>query len=196
MGCILCALFAPALAQNLSAGLAPAAAGPTFDASVGYTNVTMLTSGQHVNMGGLDLAGHVDLNPFWGAMLDTSYVRTADVLGTGHPAYQWSFLGGPMIYPAYHGKTRVFVRGLVGAALVDGAVPISKTDYAHGWMFRFSYALGGGVERGLSGPFGVRVGADYQHAAYFDGTGAVRPQGNVRLTASLVYRLHLHDGAK
>lgn len=189
VGCILFALIAPVLAQNLTSGMAPAAAGPAIDVSAGYTNVTMLTSGQYVNLGGLDLAGHADLNSRWGAMVDSTYVRTSDVLGTGHAGYQLSFLGGPMLYPMEHGKTRMFLRGLVGVALVDGAVPINKTDYAHGWLVRFSYAVGGGVEHTLSGPFGIRVGADYQHAAFFDNTGAVRPQGNLRLTASLVFRV-------
>jgi hypothetical protein len=158
--------------------------------SVGYANVTMaMTSAQHVNLSGLDVGGSADLNSRWGTMVDCMYVRTSDVLGTRHAGYQLSFLGGPAFYPFDHGNTRLSVHALAGAALVDGAVPINTTDYFHGWLVRFSYAAGGGIERALSGPFGVRVQADYLHSAFFDAQGAVRPQGNLRLTVSLVLRL-------
>jgi hypothetical protein len=193
VGFILFALVAPALAQNQRATeLAPAVAGPTYDLSVGYANLTMaMPSAQHVNLSGLDVGGTAELTSRWGAMLDSTYVRTSDFLATGHPGYQLSFLGGPVFYPFDHGSTRLSVHALAGAALVDGAVPINAADYFHGWLARFSYAAGGGIEHALSGPFGVRVQADYLHSAFFNAQGAVRPQGNLRLTVSLV--LHLRE---
>jgi opacity protein-like surface antigen len=189
---ILFALVAPALAQNkLATGASPAVAGPAYHVSVGYTNLTMaIPSAKNVNLSGLDVGGGVDLNSRWGAMVDSTYVRTSNVLGTRHGGYQLSFLGGPVFYPVVHGNSRMFVHALVGAALVDGAVPINKTDYFHGWLTRFSYAVGGGIEHALSGPFGVQVRGDYLHSAFFDARGAVRPQGNLRLTVSLVFRLN------
>jgi hypothetical protein len=191
VSCFLFMLVAPALAQNqIADGPSPAVAGPAYDVSVGYTNLTMaIPSAQHLNLSGLDVGGRVDLNSRWGAMVDSTYVRTSNVLGTGHGGYQLSFLSGPMFYPVEHGNTRMFVHGLAGAALVDGAVPINKTDYFHGWLVRFSYAVGAGIEHAVSGPFGVRVQGDYLHSAFFDAAGAVRPQGNLRLTVSLVFRL-------
>jgi hypothetical protein len=191
VSCFLFMLVAPALAQNqIADGPSPAVAGPAYDVSVGYTNLTMaIPSAQHLNLSGLDVGGRVDLNSRWVAMVDSTYVRTSNVLGTGHGGYQLSFLSGPMFYPVEHGNTRMFVHGLAGAALVDGAVPINKTDYFHGWLVRFSYAVGAGIEHAVSGPFGVRVQGDYLHSAFFDAAGAVRPQGNLRLTVSLVFRL-------
>ena len=191
VGCILFALVAPTLAQNkLATGASPAAAGPAYDVSVGYTNLTMaIPSAKNVNLSGLDVGGRVDLKSRWGAMVDATYVGTPNVLGTRHGGYLLSFLGGPVFYPVEHGNSRVFVHALAGAALVDGAVPINETDYFHGWLVRFSYAVGGGIEHALSGPFGVRVRGDYLHSAFFDARGAARPQGNLRLTVSLVFRL-------
>jgi hypothetical protein len=191
---ILFALAAPVLAQNQQATepIAPVAGPvydmPAYDVSVGYANLTALTSGQHMNLSGLDVGGSADLNSRWGAMVDSMYVRTSDVLGTRHAGYQLSFLGGPEFYPFDRGDTRLSVHALVGAALVDGAVPINTIDYFHGWLVRFSYAAGGGIEHALSGPFGARVQADYLHSAFFNAQGAVRPQGNLRLTVSLVLR--------
>jgi hypothetical protein len=189
---ILLALVAPAFAQNhLTSGVAPAASTPVYDVSVGYSNLTTgMFSKQNVNLSGLDVGGHADLNSRWGAMLDSIYVRTSNALGTGHGAYQLNFLGGPMFYPLEHGNYRLFVHAVGGAGLVDGAVPINKTDYFYGWVVRPSYAAGGGIERALSGLFGVRVRADYLHSEFFDGRGVVQPQGSLRLTASLVFRLN------
>lgn len=181
---------APALAQNQRpTEPAPAAAGPNCDLSVGYANLTLATSARHVNLSGLDVGGSAELTSRWGAMLDSTYVRTSDFLGTRHPGYQLSFLGGPVFYPFDHGNNRLSVHALAGAALIDGAVPINPVDYFHGWLARFSYAAGGGIEHAFSGPFGVRVQADYLHSEFFNAQGAVRPQGNLRLTVSLVWRL-------
>jgi hypothetical protein len=188
--CIWFAMVLPGLAQNhLAAGVAPAATVPAYDASVGYSNLTMI-SPQNANLSGLDVGGRADLNSRWGAMLDSMYVRTSNVLGTGHGGYQLSFLGGPVFYPLEHGNYRIFVHAVAGAALVDGAAPINETDYFHGWLVRPSYATGGGIERALSGPFGVRVRGDYLHSSFFDARGVVRPQSNLRFTVSLVVRLH------
>jgi hypothetical protein len=194
-GFILFSLAAPALAQDQRATEpVPAVTGPAYDVSVGYANLTMaMPSSQHVNLSGLDVTGSADLNSRWGPMVDSSYVRTNDVLGTGHPASQWSLLGGPVFYPFGHGNTRLSVHALAGAALVDGAVPINPVDYFHGWLMRFSYAAGGGIEHTLSRPFRVRVQADYLHSEFFNAQGAVRPQGNLRFTVSLVWRLRDHQ---
>lgn len=188
--CVLFALVAPAVSQNqLASGAAPAATAPAFNVSVGYSNLTLM-SGQNVNFSGLDVGGCSDLNRRWGAMLDSMYVRTSDALGTGHGAYQLSFLGGPVFYPLARGNSRFFLHALAGAALVDGAAPINKTDYFYGWVVRPSYAAGGGIERALSGPLAVRVRGDYLRSAFYDARGVVRPQGNLRLTFSLVFRLN------
>jgi opacity protein-like surface antigen len=188
-GCLLFALLAPALAQNqFAAQPEPAAAGPAYDLSVGYANVEMaVPSSSYVNMGGVDVAGNMNLGARWGAMVDSTYVRTPDVLGTRHAGYQWSFLGGPTFDPYERRSIRVSVHALAGAAMDDGAVPINATDYFHGWLTRFSYAVGGGIERAVTGPFGVRVQADYLRSSFFDARGAVEPQGSLRLTVSLVF---------
>lgn len=191
--CVSLALVALALAQNqLATEVSPAATVPACDVSVGYSNLTMISK-QTVNFSGLDVGGRADLNSRWGAMVDSMYVRTSNVFGTGHDAYQLSFLGGPVFYPLERGNYRLFIHAVGGAALVDGAVPINKTDYFHGWLVRPSYAIGGGIERALSGPLGVQVRGDYLHSAFFDARGVVQPQGSLRLTVSLVVRLNEHQ---
>ncbi|HEX8818236.1 MAG TPA: hypothetical protein VF753_22290 [Terriglobales bacterium] len=188
-------LASPVLAQNLVTQSAvttpaPAAAGPSSDVSVGYTFLRMSVPGSSsVNLNGLDVTGRMDLNQHWGIMVDSNYARTPNVLGPPDGGYVLSFLGGPAFYPVQHHNTRVFARFLAGAGMVDAAAPGAGTQFYHGWLVRFAYAGGAGVEQAIAGPFAVRVGGDYLRTSFYDHTGAVQPQNNFRVTASLIFRL-------
>jgi hypothetical protein len=184
-------LVATALAQSrLVSGPSPAVSGPAYDLSIGYSHLAMAVStAGHVNLNGVDASGTVALSRRWGATVDTSYLRATKVLGTPHQAYMLSIHGGPVFYPVEHGNTRVFVRALAGAALVDGAVPINATDYFHGWLLRPSFAFGGGVEHPISGQLTVRVNGDYLRTSFYDIAGVAQPQNNLRVAVSFVFRL-------
>jgi len=188
-----CILFlvAPLLAQLRYVSNAPpaAAAGPVVEASVGYTYLVLDTpSRQRASLSGADANGFVDFNPRWGMMVDSSYVRTGNVLGTGHSGNVLSFLIGPVFYPVDLGRTRVFVHTVAGASLVNSAVPVKGTYYLGGTVVRFSYALGGGVEHTVSGPFAIRIGADYLRTTFANSTAVMRFQNNLRITTSVVFR--------
>jgi len=184
-------VVAPAVAQSrLVSGPSPAVAGPAYDLSIGYSHLAMaVSSAKHVNLNGVDASGTVALGQRWGATVDTSYLRASKVLGTPHQAYVLTAHGGPVFYPIEHGNTRVFVRALAGAALVDGAVPINATDYFHGWLLRPSYMFGGGVEHPISGQLTVRVNGDYLRTSFYDAAGVAQPQNNLRVAVSFVFRL-------
>lgn len=184
------AMVAPALAQNwLQSAPSPAVAGPGFDVSVGYSHLAMpIASAGHANLNGLDLSGNLGLSAHWGAMLDSSYLRTSEVLTTGHQGYLLNLQTGPVLYPVVRGNTRLLVRALAGAGLVDGAVPITGTRDWNGWLVRPTYAFGGGIEH-FFGEMGIRVNGDYLHTTFYDSAGALQGQNNFRLTASLVFRL-------
>ena len=96
-----------------------------------------------VHLNGLDVSVGVDLNARWGIMIDSNYVRSANVLNAPHPAYVLGFYTGPVFYPLERQNMRVFINALARTSLVDGAAPKSTTDYFHGRLVRFSYALGG-----------------------------------------------------
>jgi len=185
-------LVAPVLAQSwVQSGPAPAATGPDFDVSAGYTSLTMaMPAAGHAKLGGVDLNGRIDFNPHWGATVDSNYLRASNVLGTAHDGSVLILHAGPVFYPVDHGKTRIFLHLLGGVSRVNGALPENKTSYRQGWVVDFSYAAGGGIERPVSGLFALRVSADYLRTAFLDSTGAVRPQNNLRVTAGLV--LHLN----
>ena len=88
----------------------------------------------------------------------------------------------------------MFVHALAGAGLVDSAVPVSGSEYLQGWVARPAYAVGSGIERTVAGPFAVRLTGDYLRTSYADSAGAVSAQNNLRLTASIVFRLRERQG--
>ena len=184
-------MVAAAVAQNrLQSSPSPAVVGPAYDVSVGYSHLSMpMPSAGRVNFNGLDFSGNIGLRRRWGATIDSSYFYAHDVLSTRHQGYMFSLHGGPMFYPIEHGNTRLFVRALAGAALVDGAVPISKTQNLHGWLFQPSYVLGGGVEHSVSEQLAIRVIGDYLRTGFYNAADTTQPQNNLRLTVSFVLRL-------
>lgn len=185
------ALVATALGQSrLETAPVPAATGPGFAVSAGYTYLAMpLPAAGHVNLNGVDASGHVDVSSRWGATVDVSYVRASNVLDTGHNSYVLSALLGPVFYPIDHRNTRMFLHVLAGAGMVDSAVPVSGTRYLGGWVARFSDAAGGGFEHSLSGPFAFRIGADYLRTTFVDSAAVAHPQNNLRATISVVFRM-------
>jgi len=167
---------------------AAGATGPVFEASLGYAYFSMSTPSQRVVLTGLDANGAVKLDRWWGATVDSTYVGTGNVLGTGHTGNVLSCLAGPVFYPAGRGKTGIFLHALAGASVVDSAVPVSGTNYLGGWVTHPSYAVGGGFERYLFGPVAVRAQADYQRTTFVNPTGTMQGQNDLRLTTSFVYR--------
>jgi opacity protein-like surface antigen len=178
----------PLLGQAVSRGPSPAAKGPECDVSVGYSYAGVNFSGKPtVNMQGVDLGAAIDFTPRWGASLDSSYVRAGRDPRSGHSSYLLNVLAGPVFVPAQNENTRVFVRALAGVGLVDGSVPVEQLYY-RGWLTRFTWAVGTGIEHNISGPLAVRVNVDYLRTKFASSNLAVQPQNNIRVTGSLVFR--------
>jgi opacity protein-like surface antigen len=166
-----------------------AASSPVFEVSTGYTYLVLDTpSRQKVGLSGVDVNGFVDFNPRWGMMVDSSYARAGDVLGTGHSGNVLSLLTGPVFYPVEYGNTRFFVHTLAGVSLVNSAVPVEGSYYLGGTITRFSYAIGAGVEHTLTGPVAIRIGGDYLRTTFANPAAATQFQNNIRVLTSIVYR--------
>jgi hypothetical protein len=189
---LLLGLVPPAMAQSLQSGAVGAASGPSFDLSAGYSYLSMqVPSAGNTNLYGVDASAGIDFNRHWGGLIDSSYVRAGDVFGTGHDSYVLSALVGGVFYPYSHGETRISLRALGGAGLVDSAVPVNGPSYyLHGWVARPSYGAGVGVERTIFGPFAFRVTGDYLRTAFVNSSEDVELQNNLRLTGSIVFRLN------
>jgi opacity protein-like surface antigen len=186
---LLWASASPLLGQAVSRGANTAVKGPEYDVSVGYSYAAVNFSGKPtVNMQGVDLGAAMDFTPRWGATLDSTYARAGRDPRSGHSSYVLTSLLGPVFTPYQTENTRVLVRALAGFGLVDGSVPVGQLYY-RGWVSRFSWAVGTGIEHNLSGPFAVRLNVDYLRTRYVSSSLAVQPQNNIRVTGSLVFRL-------
>jgi hypothetical protein len=188
---LIAVLVAPVFAQyQYVTNATPVAASiPLFEVSTGYSYLLLDTpSRQRVGLSGVNANCLVDFNPRWGMMVDSGYARAGNVLGTGHSGNVLSLLVGPVFYPVEHGNSRFFVHTLAGVSMVNSAVPVEASYYLGGTITRFSYAVGGGVERSLPGAFAVRFGADYVRTTFAGPTSAMQFQNNFRIVTSIVYR--------
>lgn len=185
-------VLVPALGQSgLQPEPIPAASGPAFNVSAGYSFLTMsVPEAGRVNLNGLNVNGGLDFSWRWGVTVDSTYVRTPSVLEAPHQAYVLDLVAGPVFYPIVRTNTRMFVHAMIGAGMVDGVAPKSDLDYRHGWVIGTSYVAGAGIERYLRGPFALRVSGDYLRTAFFDYSGVLQPQNNLRVTVGLVFPAH------
>lgn len=190
IGSVLLVAAASALGQSSAeSGPSPAAAGPHFAVSAGYTFLSLpISNVGRQNLNGVDFGGHDDLSPRWGGTVDINYARGSEVTNTGHSSYVLSALVGPVFYPMEWKSGRVFVHALVGVGLVDSSVPISGGRHLAGYVVRFSDAVGGGIEHPIKGPFSVRVSADLLRTTFVSAAAVARGQNDLRATVSLMFR--------
>jgi opacity protein-like surface antigen len=159
------------------------------DIAVGYSFLNLGFSGKPaVRLNGIEASGTINVNPSWGATLDSSYVRAGRDPESGHSSSVFSAFAGPVFVAAQKHNMRFLIRPLVGMTLVDGSVPVNDVFY-RGWQSRFSWAIGAGVERTLSPSYAVRFNVDYLRAHFLDSTGSVGAQNGIRVGTNFVFRL-------
>jgi len=197
LGALLLLWASPLLAQpGVPSEPMPAAKGPEFDVGIGYSHVILNVSGEPtVNLNGVDGSATIDFSRRWGATVDTSYVVAGRNPESGHGSYVFSALAGPVFVPVENHNTRLLVRALAGVSLVDGSVPVDQLFY-RGWLLRFSWAAGVGVERDISGRFAARFNVDYLRTKFMSENLTVQPQNDIRFTGSLIFRFAPHHKAR
>jgi len=188
-------LAAPLFAQDEHREPAPAAESTPGDIAVGYSYLNLGFSGKPaVHLNGVEASGTISLNPSWAATLDASYQRAGRDPATGHSSAALSVFAGPVFNVAQKRNMRFLARALVGMSLVDGSVPAGPV-YFRGYESRFSWAIGGGVERALSSSYAVRFNVDYLRTQFMGSNATVQPQNGIRLGANFVFRLSPRRGS-
>lgn len=179
---LLCAAHASAQAP-----VAPAA-GKTMDLSLGYSYVSQAQRlSSPVGLTGGDAGITVGYSRL-GLKVDLGYVRAAALPGKGQHTDVLSYLAGPVFHPLIHRNFDTYVQVLAGAFRESGPVPLGGGSYLlGGWTSGIAWAVGGGVEYRVTNAIAIRTGVDYLRTSYFDPTLALRPQNNIRSTASIVY---------
>jgi opacity protein-like surface antigen len=188
-------LAAPLFAQDEHREPVPAGETTPGDVAVGYSFLNLGFSGKPaVHLNGVEASGTINLNPSWGATLDSSYVRAGRDPASGHSSSVLSAFVGPVFNVAQKRNMRFLARGLVGMTLVDGSVAANQV-YFRGWESRFSWAIGAGVERSLSSSYAVRFNVDYLRAHFMSSNATVQPQNGIRFGANFVFRLSPRRGS-
>jgi opacity protein-like surface antigen len=182
---LLALLFAPAAnAQH------PAFAGvaPVLEAGVGYSFVDASVPSQSgLAMNGVQAIFNGDVSRRFGVKLDLGYTRSFNAFGTGHTADLLTYLAGPVFYPVRKRDTNVYTHFLMGGARETGVNFQSGGPPVLGFVNKFAWAGGAGIQYRLSRSFSVRVGADYLHSTFFNSTNTLQGQANIRTSVSMIY---------
>ena len=168
---------------TVPAGYAPAW---TIGAGFSVTSLGLPSSGRAV-LNGMNVSVSTDSGKHFGAKLDLGYERAPNVYSSGHPISVLSYLVGPVFYPSNGNSLSTYAHLLFGGARVGGPFPNGNGGLNIGYAHYPAWALGGGAEYRLSPAFGFRVGVDYLHTHFYNSSGAVRGQNDIRIVNSFVY---------
>lgn len=161
---------------------------PVLNLSAGYsvTDLAIPSSG-HVALTGIDVSLAADGGRRMGAKLDLSYALSPDAFKSGHRADVLSYLAGPT-FSLWSGRSlTTYVHVLAGGARIAGPFLNASGELAIGRVHYPALDFGGSAEYRLSRAFGFRVTIDCLHAHFFNSSGAVRGQNDLRVVNSIVY---------
>src|SRR5579884_2627857 len=170
-----------AVPQATTPAPAPAAAEiPRYDFYAGYSYLNIdtngLTSRQSAN--GWSTAFTANFSRWLAAEFDgAGYYKTYDILGIKANVSDYSYVAGPRI-----NFRPVFVHALLGGDHLSGHA-LGESASQDG----LAGAFGGGVEHRISGPWGVRVSADYVFSRHNIFGGSSFTQNNYRISGGIVY---------
>jgi len=161
-------------------------------AGVGYSYASIgMPSASRVNLSGVSVPVIADLAPDFGIAADATYARASHLFSTPQHADVLSYLIGPVLYPVKVHRVRFYVQGLAGGARVAGGIPNSPGG-STGYVNKFSWAAGGGIEYQLSGAWTWRSGTVYQKTAFYNSELAIRGQNDFRLVSSVIFMVWQH----
>lgn len=162
--------------------------GPTIEAGAGYQFVyTSVPSQNHLPMNGILLSGNADFSRRFGIAAEIGYARNFDAFNTGRTADLLTYMAGPAFYPVRMRNMNVYTHVLFGGARETGVNLSPDGLLLLGYVNKFAWAAGGGVQYRITGSLSLRVGADYLHTSFFNPEVKVVGQSGIRPSASLIY---------
>jgi opacity protein-like surface antigen len=193
---------APAAAASAEASPAPikslapmrnktsleAAKSKTMEMGLGYSYISQPGSqSKRLGLQGADASFTIGFSRL-SITTDFGYARASNVLNTGQHSTVLTYLAGPVFHHTLHRKFDSYVHVLVGGAKVTGPILTnSGVIMIGGWTTGYAWAVGGGLEYWATDSMAIRTGVDYLSTPFYDSSLAVRNQGNLRSTATLVY---------
>lgn len=187
---VLLALGSLARAQGpVIAGIAP-----VLEGGVGYSYMMSDVPSQNtLGLNGILLSGNGDLNRHFGVKLELGYSRNFDAFHTGHTADMLTYMGGPVFYPIRHRRYNIYTQALFGGARETGVNVNSSGTLLLGFVNRFAWAAGAGVQYRVTPSLSLRVGADYLHTTFFNSQVQLQGQTNLRSSLSVIYTFGKHE---
>jgi hypothetical protein len=146
-----------------------------------------MPSSGRVALTGADIRIAADEGGRIGAKLDLSYAFAANVFNSGRRADVLSYLFGPTFSLWNSNSLSTSVHVLAGGARVTGTFPIAGGGLTTGHVHYPALDFGGSAEYRLSRAFGFRVTIDCLHAHFYNSSGAIRGQNDLRVVNSIVY---------
>jgi len=190
MRTILKVLLLVILAAPVARGQHPITAGvaPVLEAGVGYSYLdASVPSGDKLAMNGVQGIVNADVSRRFGVKVEVGYARNFSAFGTGRSADLLTYLAGPVFYPVRKRNLNIYAEVLLGGARETGVNFDSSGAMVLGFVNKFAWAGGAGLQRRLTPSFSLRVGADYLRTAYFNSNIAVQGQSNIQPSISLIY---------
>lgn len=181
----LACLLAPA-----AHGQSPVIAGatPVLEAGAGYSYVNANVPAQgRLGMNGVQAVGNADFHRRWGLKLDLGYSRNFNAFASGHSADLFTYMAGPVFYPLRKRNMNVYAHVLFGGARETGVNFESDGQLMTGFVNKFAWAGGAGVQYRLTPAFSIRMGADYLHTTFFNPNYVMQGQMNLRASGGLIY---------
>jgi hypothetical protein len=152
-----------------------------------------MPSANRINLSGVDIPIVADLAPSFGITADATYARASNLFDSSQHIDLLSYVAGPTLYPFARHRYRFFLQGLVGGARVAGGIP---NTFESGYVNKFSWGFGGGIEYRLSEIVAWRSGVVYQKTSFYDSNLTIRGQNDFRFVTSLVFSVWQHPNRR
>lgn len=166
----------------------PAGRSSALDFALGFTNVWMTVPGSgHLNMSGADATITAQVVPRIGIKVDLTYARSQEAYGTGHHNDVLSYLAGPVFYVARQRRSTLFTSVLVGGARLNGINFSQNGSFFSGYVVKPAWSVGAGLQHTITPTVSLRLGVDYFRTRFFDHTSALKGEGSLRTSATVVY---------
>lgn len=170
-----------------------AGAGPVVEAGVGYSYLRSdVPSEGWLGMNGILLSGNADFSRRFGVRLELGYSRSFDAFNTGRTTDMLTYMAGPIFYPVRHRHFSVYTQALFGGARQTG---VNESDGVQvlGFVNKFAWSGGAGIQYRFDRSLSIRAGADYLHTQFFNSNVAIQGENNLRPSVSLIYTFGEHE---
>ena len=180
--------------QARAQGPVVAGIAPVFEGGVGYSYMRSdIPSEGTMGMNGVLLSGSGDFNRHWGIKLELGYSRNFDAFQSGHTADMVTYMGGPVFYPIRTRRYSIYAEALFGGARETGVNFEADGTLIRGFVNRFAWAGGGGLQYRISPALSLRGGVDYLRSSFFNDNALPTAHSNLRSSVSVVYTFGRHE---